>query len=172
MPPQTLGGMAGLQPQQPLPQMQAPQSLGDLASSMPQGNVPVKQPSKFNAGNILGVLGDSLMAYGGMKPSFAPFMQEQKILGQQQSFEREKFNAELQMRMYAMLHPEEFMKAQALSSMDPSQQYPILHGMDLTNPIQVSTPVGTQNVPRTQTKVVYGKTYYSIGGKWYEMGAQ
>lgn len=151
-----------------------PPSLGALAASpsLPQGNIPQPSHSKFNAGNILGVLGDSLMAYSGLKPSFGPFLQEQKVLGQQQNFEREKFQQELAMRMYAMTHPEDWMKAQMFSQLPPDQQYNIGHYEDVTNPVNVSTPQGTQNVPRTATRTVDGKTYYKIGNDWYQAGGQ
>jgi hypothetical protein len=42
-------------------------SLASLAGGLPQGQV--KAPSKFNFGNIAGILGDALMAYGGMQPT-------------------------------------------------------------------------------------------------------
>jgi hypothetical protein len=71
-------------------------SLASLAGGLPQGQV--KAPSKFNFGNIAGILGDALMAYGGMKPTFGPELAARQDNEQQQGFEREKFNAELQAR--------------------------------------------------------------------------
>ena len=161
--------------QQPVNAGQAPDqvpapSLGALASSMPQGNIP--QPSKFTAGNVLGVLGDALSAYGGRQPTFGPFLQQEKILQQQQDFERQKFQQELQMRMFALTHPPEWMQAQAFNYLPPEQQRTILHYQDATNPINVSTPQGTQNLPRTATRTINGKNYYSIGGQWFEEDGQ
>ena len=150
MPPQpaSLGGL--MQPQNlNAPQMQPAASLGGLASDpygnnglagLPQGKIP--QPSKFNAGNIMGVLGDALMAYGGMKPQFAPFMQEQQMAGQQRDFEREKFQQQLQMQMYAMLHPAEFMQAKAFQGMPGPDQRNYLKFLDATHPEYSMTPVG------------------------------
>jgi hypothetical protein len=71
-------------------------SLASLAGGLPQGQV--KAPSKFNFGNIAGILGDALMAYGGMQPQFGPNLAAQQDEERQQGFEREKFNAELQAR--------------------------------------------------------------------------
>lgn len=89
-------------------------SLGALAQGLPQ--MPAHHPSKFNIGNILGVLGDSLMAYGGKQPTFGPMLQQEQMMGKQQDFEREKFQQELAMRMYQMTHPEEMLKAEAFST--------------------------------------------------------
>lgn len=80
----------------------APSSLGELAASLPGG---VRPRSKFSLGNALGIIGDGLMAYSGMKPTYGPFLQEQQVLQQQQNFEREKFNAELRLRMATLLNP-------------------------------------------------------------------
>jgi hypothetical protein len=149
----------------------APQAPGlSLASlaGLPQGNIPTRNPTKFTAGNILGTLGDALMAYGHMQPQFAPFMRQEQILGQQQAFERQKFNAQLQMQLNAMLHPAEFMQAGLFNAMPPDQQRTFLQYQDATNPLRVATPQGTESVPRTQTKTVNGKNYYSIGDQWYE----
>lgn len=161
--------------QQPVNVGQAPDqvpapSLGTLAGGLPQGNIP--QPSKFTGGNVLGVLGDALSAYGGRQPTFGPFLQQEKILQQQQDFERQKFQQELQMRMFALTHPQEWMQAQAFNYLPPDQQRAILHYQDATNPINVSTPQGTQNLPRTATRTINGKNYYSIGGQWFEEDGQ
>ena len=169
-PPPSLGAMAN-GPMQPNidTTAQPAQYLGALAS-LPQGQIPGK--SKFTAANIMGVLGDALSAYGGRQPTFGPFLQQQQMLQQQQNFERQKFQQELQMRMFAMTHPEDWMKAQMFSQLPTDQQYNIGHYEDVTNPINVSTPQGTQNVPRTATKVVNGTTYFRVGNDWYQAGAQ
>lgn len=101
MPPQT-GPMslADIQNTPPM-QSQAP-SLGALAQSMPQGNIPAPHHSKFNLGNIAGVLGDAFSAYGGKQPTFGPFLQAEQMRKQEQDFEMQKFNNELALKMYMM----------------------------------------------------------------------
>jgi hypothetical protein len=102
-PPASLGAFAGMQAlSPPQPMQQAPTSLGDLASSLPQGNIP--KPSKFTAGNIMGVLGDALSAYGGKQPTFGPFLRQQQLLGQQQNFEMQKYRQQIAMQMYLMIN--------------------------------------------------------------------
>jgi hypothetical protein len=151
---------------QPLAQMQAPMSLGDLVQS-PN----LKAPSKFNLGNIAGVLGDALMAYGGMKPEFGPMLAQQQQDDKMYAYDREKLNAELQMQREKALEPPQFAQNAAyFTNLSPEQKRAVLQYEDATNPVNVSTPMGTQNVPRTAVKNIGGKTYYSIGGEWYEEG--
>jgi hypothetical protein len=136
---------------------------------MPQGAIPEKQHSKLNFGNIAGVLGDALMAYGGMQPQFAPALRAQQERDQEMAFDREKLNAQLEMQRQKALEPPQFVQnLQAYLAMTPEQKRSLLQYEDATNPINVSTPQGTQNVARTTTKQVNGKTYYNIGGEWYE----
>lgn len=140
--------------QQPVNAGQAPDqvpapSLGALASSMPQGNIP--QPSKFTAGNVLGVLGDALSAYGGRQPTFGPFLQQEKILGQQQAFEREKFQQQLQMQLFAMTHPAEFMQANAFHNMPASAQRNYLSFQDATHPLYTTVNGSQVLQKRVQT---------------------
>jgi hypothetical protein len=71
-----------------------------------------------------------------------------------------------------MLHPEAFMQAQVFNNLPPDQQHGFLAYKDATDPINVSTPQGTQNVPRTATKTVNGQTYYKVGNDWYQAGGQ
>jgi hypothetical protein len=40
------------------------------------------------------------------------------------------------------------------------------------NPVNVATPQGTANVPRTETKTIGNKTYYRVGSDWYEEDGQ
>lgn len=80
-------------------QVQTP-SLGQMAASLPQGNIP--KPSKFTAGNILGVLGDALSAYGGRQPTFGPFLQEQKMMQAQHDFEMQKYQQQIGMQLAMM----------------------------------------------------------------------
>jgi hypothetical protein len=147
------------------PMQPQPQTLADLA--LPAANV--KQPSKFNVGNILGVLGDALMAYGGLQPQFGPGLRRQQEDQRAQDFDREKFNAQIQLAQQKALEPPQFVQnLEAYLKMPPEQKRALLQYQDATNPINVSTPAGTQNVPRTTTKTINGKTYYNIGGDWFE----
>lgn len=150
MPPPSL---ASLGSQQQLP---GPATLGAVAGSLP--SVPQKAPGKFNIGNILGTLGDALSAYGGRQPTFAPFLREQQLMSQQQNFEREKFQQELQMRMYAMLHPEEMMQgiAWANAPKDVKQAmvdrenalHPTVAGVQQPNGAIVNTVIQRQIPPQ------------------------
>jgi hypothetical protein len=126
-------------------------SLGALASSLPQGIVPAKKPNQFNFGNIAGILGDALMAYDKMPPQFAPFMREQQILGQQQNFEREKFQQQLQMQMFAMTHPAEFMQAKVFEGMPAPDQRNFLSYQDATHPLYTTVNGSQVLQKRVQT---------------------
>jgi hypothetical protein len=149
-PPASLGAFAGMQAlSPPQPMQQAPTSLGDLASSLPQGNIP--KPSKFTAGNIMGVLGDALSAYGGKQPTFGPFLRQQQILGQQQNFEREKFQQQLQMQMFAMTHPAEFMQAKVFEGMPAPDQRNFLSYQDATHPLYTTVNGSQVLQKRVQT---------------------
>jgi hypothetical protein len=155
------------------PQAQAPMTLADLA--LPQGDIPAKKHSPFSAGNILGVLGDALMAYGGLQPQFGPNLARQQDEERQQGYDREKLNATLEERRQEALakaaEPPQFAQNAAyFNALPADQKRAVLEYQDAVNPINVSTPQGTQNVPRTSVKTINGKTYYSIGGEWYEEG--
>lgn len=141
MPPQMAPmSLAGLQNTPPI-QSQGP-SLGALAQSMPQGNIPAAHHSKFTAGNILGTLGDAFSAYGGRQPTFGPMLAQQHLMEQQQGFEREKFNTELQMRMYAMMHPEDMLKADIFNKLPPTEQRAQLKYLDAVHPEYSMTAQG------------------------------
>jgi hypothetical protein len=89
----------------------APMTLGDLAANdYPQGGIPQKKHSPFTAGNVLGVLGDALMAYGGLQPQFGPGLERQHELDQQQGFDRERLNAQLVMQRQKALEPPQFIQ--------------------------------------------------------------
>jgi hypothetical protein len=76
-------------------------TLADLA--LPQGNIPQKKHNPFTAGNIAGILGDALMAYGGLQPQFGPGLERQREFDQQQGFERQKFDEQLALQREKML---------------------------------------------------------------------
>jgi len=151
----------------PQPAASAPMTLADLQNP----DIPQKKRSPFTAGNILGVLGDALMAYGGMQPQFRPNLERQRELQQAQDFDREKLNASLELARQKALEPPQFAQNAAyFNQLPPEQKRAVLQYEDATNPINVSTPMGTKNVTRTAVKTINGKTYYSIGGEWYEEG--
>lgn len=134
MPPVSLASLMNAPMQTNINAAPVQPSLGALSGGLPQGQIPAKSQSKFTAGNIMGVLGDALSAYGGRQPTFAPFLREQQMLGQQQNFEREKFNQELAMRMYAMTHPEKFMEANAFANADPQTRQNFVDFENVSNP--------------------------------------
>jgi hypothetical protein len=154
------------------PSAMQPTSLGSLAD-LPQGNIPKPNHTRQTLGNIAGILGDALMAYGGMQPQFGPNLMRQQDEERQMGFEREKFDRQLQaQRDLALLKqqepPQYIQNAQAWAGLTPDQKRLVLQQQDAVNPINVSTPQGTQNVPRSTVKRIGDKTYYSIGGEWYE----
>ena len=132
-PPPSLGAMAN-GPMQPNidTTAQPAQSLGALAS-LPQGQIPGK--SKFTAANIMGVLGDALSAYGGRQPTFGPFLQQQQMLQQQQNFERQKFQQELQMRMFALTHPPEMTDAMSFANAPESVRQAMVYRENALHPV-------------------------------------
>jgi hypothetical protein len=88
------------------PPEQQPMTLADLGQSkFPVVNggdplAPQQRRNPFSVGNILGVLGDSLMAYGGMKPEFGPALERQQEYKIQQDSEdrRTQFNNNLELQ--------------------------------------------------------------------------
>ena len=154
----------------------APQTLGDLTQQMPQGAIPEKQHSKLNFGNIAGVLGDALMAYGGLKPQFGPMMAQQNEDDRQMAFDREKLNAQLEMQRQKALEPPQFAQNAAyFQNLPPEQKRSVLQYLDATQPISVTMPDGPHLQPRTTAKTYIGpdgrpRTAYSINGEWYEEG--
>lgn len=149
--------------------MQSPRSLADL--QMPQ--MQQHKPGLFGKGGdgwkILGILGDSYLGANGHEGHYIPQLMRQRENEQTMAFDREKLNAQLDMeRQKAMEPPQYVQNAQAWASMGPEQRRQVLQQQDAVNPINVSTPQGTQNVPRTTVKKIGDKTYYSIGGEWYE----
>jgi hypothetical protein len=116
---------------QPLAQMQAPMSLGDLVQS-PN----LKAPSKFNLGNIAGVLGDALMAYGGMKPEFGPMLAQQQQDDKMYAYDREKLNAELQAQRDKALEPPSWLTdAATYQALPDAQKTAVNQFFDARNPV-------------------------------------
>ena len=133
------------------PMQPQPQTLADLA--LPAANV--KQPSKFNLGNILGVLGDALMAYGGLQPQFGPGLRRQQEDQRAQDFDREKFNAQIQLAQEKALAPKPLTQTQQFVNevMDPNtppERKALLRAI-LTRPLvgTITNPDGSQY--QTQT---------------------
>jgi hypothetical protein len=96
-------------PYYPPQQSTARPTLADLGQSQfPAANginPPAPQKKKFGVGNALGILGDVLMAYGGLTPTYGPELAKQRELDQQNSFDREKLNATLELARERALMP-------------------------------------------------------------------
>ena len=114
-----------------------------------------KKPGVFGKGGAgwaaLGALGDALMAYGGMQPFYGPTEARRQEGQADRDFEREKFNEQLQLQRDKMLRPDLPAIAdsyQWFQSLPKPQQQSVLTYLDQTQPIAVSTPQGTQRVPR------------------------
>jgi hypothetical protein len=119
-------------------------------ADLPQGDIPQKKSSKFNLANIAGILGDALMAYGGMQPQFGPGIARQREQEADRGFDREKLNAQLEMQRQKALEPPQFIQnLQAYMTMPDEAKRQYLSYLDATNPIAVSGPQGTQRVPRS-----------------------
>jgi hypothetical protein len=122
----------------PQPMQQAPTSLADIAQ--PPSQIPTKGHSKLNLANILGVLGDSLMAYGGMQPQFGPGLARQQDEERQQGFDREKWQAELQARHQEALAkaaepPQWLQDAQTYAGLPDPQRQMVGQYRDVVDPI-------------------------------------
>jgi hypothetical protein len=151
------------------PDAQAPMTLADLA--LPQGDIPQKKKSPFTAGNILGVLGDALMAYGGLQPQFGPNLVHQRDEERQMAFDREKLNAMLeQKRQEALAPPQWLQDAMTFQGLPQGQRDAVLGYQDAVHPIFTATPQGTMLNKRLQgsTKTINGVTYYNVNGDWYD----
>lgn len=79
-------------------------TLADLAS-LPQGDIPRQHNTGQTLGTIAGILGDALMAYGGMAPQFGPNLARQKEAEADRGFDREKLNAMLEAKRQEALTP-------------------------------------------------------------------
>lgn len=150
---------------------QAPMTLANLA--LPQGQIPQKKPSLFGKGGlgwkILGVLGDSYLEANGKQGAYIPTLLHNRQMEAEQQQRQEEFAQRLELERQKALEPPQFIQnAQAWAGLSPEQKRMVLQQQDAVNPINVATPMGTQNVPRTSIKTINGKTYYSIGGEWYE----
>lgn len=111
---------------------QAPMTLADL--TMPQGDIPAKKKSPFTAGNILGLLGDALMAYGGLAPQFGPRLAKEQEAEADRGFDREKLNATIQLaREKALQGPQpsqtERLMQRYLDPSTPPQEKALIHSV-------------------------------------------
>jgi len=155
------------------PPTQQPMTLADLsANDYPQGGIPQKKHSPFTAGNVLGVLGDALMAYGGLQPQFGPGLRKQQEDDKQMAFDREKLNAELEIQRQKALEPPAEVQTASywdhLRRTDPAQFVQMMTTMDAYSPKTSIGPQGEQIVPRVQTKVINDRVFHNIGGQWVE----
>jgi len=168
MPP--AGGPMSAAPQAPAFDLQA--ALQQMAAQ----KLPLEQRKKIPTwAAILGVLGDSYSGAHGRGLGFAEGVQKQNEAFDERNFEREKLNAQIQNDQVSLAaklaeQPQFIQNLQAYQAMPPSQKRAYLQYLDATQPITVAMPQGPQYQSRTQTKVVNGKTYYNIGGDWYEEG--
>jgi len=120
---------------------------------------------------ILGILGDALSAYGGQQPIFGPAMYQKQRDKRAEQADLEKFRTELAARQQ---EPSAMVKTLQDWIMLPDplkQQY--VNMKNITDPITVSTPQGTQlvsrsmNDPNTRT-LPDGRTFHNINGQWFE----
>lgn len=170
--PRTLADIGKPDLNAPAPLSLAPQpamSLGQLAMpDMPQGQIPQRSKTKQTLGTIAGIIGDALMAYGGMQPQFGPNLAHQQDEERQQDYDREKFNAQLEAQRQKALEPPQFVQnLQAWMQLPDELKRQYINYQDITNPIAISTPQGTQRVPRSMGGPTPGAVedgYTFIGG--------
>jgi hypothetical protein len=85
------------------------------------------------------------------------------------AFDREKLNAEVEARRTKAMQPPAFAQnAMWFISQPKEVQRAILTAQDAYDPTVVSTPQGTQRIPRVMSKKIGDRTYYNIGGEWFE----
>lgn len=164
-------------PQQPIA---TEQLLGGLA-------MPEKKPETglFKGNDIaavLGILGDGLMAYGGLQPQFGPGVRQREAKEQEQAYDREKFNAELQMKRQERLakaqEPPAFVQnARVLAQLPPEELANVARYQDLMNPTTADVQdadgrVVRQLMPRIERKEINGQRYFKVGGEWYLDGGR
>jgi hypothetical protein len=121
-------------------QPMAPQAgtLADLANGLPQGKVPGhKGIFKGNdLAAIAGILGDALMAYGGLQPQFGPRMARQESEEADRAFDREKFNATLEAKRQEAMAPPQWLEDAMLYNRLPEPQKEMVGAYrDVVNPI-------------------------------------
>ena len=129
-----------------------------------------------DAGAIMGILGDALMAYGGLSPSFGPMMAQKNAMEREQELraERDRIKA----LQDAQRPPAEVVTAQYWARMqqeDPVGFAKAMAAKDVVSPNyeQVTDPSGyvrEVRKDRVETQVLDGVTYYKINGQWVQGG--
>lgn len=153
-------------------------TLGSLLQTMPQGDVPDHKglfPGKdwkTILPLVLGSLADGLSGLSGQQGVFAPMMARRQDREAEERQARERLAAQIeQQRMRAQEPPQFVQNLQAWMQLPEPLKRQYIEYQDITNPIAVSTPQGTQRVPRQMggnTQVIDGVTYYNINGEWYD----
>jgi hypothetical protein len=143
-------------------------------AALPQGKVP-DHKGLFHGKDwaaIAGIIGDAMTAYGGGQPQFAPALNQRHRDEQQQSFDREKWAAQLEAERAKASEPPQFVQnLQAWLALPEPLKQQYIQYQDITNPIAISGPQGTQRVPRQMgggTQTIDGVTYYNVNGQWYD----
>lgn len=164
-----LGGASVDQPTLP-DQINPPQTLADLVNSGPPVDTKTGK-TKNTIGNVLGILGDALMAYGGLKPEFAPMMQQQAQDDRQAALAQQRLNAEVEAAQAKATEPPAAMQTAIwFSQQDPATQARLAQSLDTYDPKTTIGPQGVQIVPRVQTKTIGNRTFHYINGQWFEEG--
>lgn len=128
-------GMIPPQPQMAPPQMQQP-----IATQAILGNLaPEKKPETglFKGNDIaavLGILGDSLMAYGGMQPTFGPGVARREEAAAQRELEERKLAMQAQPKTPSFIE-----NARALAGLPAHERAIVAAYQDLMNPVVADT---------------------------------
>jgi hypothetical protein len=157
----------------------APQGGFDLQAALAQlaaSKQPLEEKKKVPMWlRMVGALADSYGQVNGREATFLPSLARQNELVDSRNADREKLNAQIHGDQVSLLQkllepPQYIQNAQAWQGLSPEQRRAVLEQQDAVNPIVNTMPDGPHLQPRTSTKVINGKTYYSIGGQWFEEG--
>jgi hypothetical protein len=166
-------------PATPVQSAQAPggfdlqKAIMDSLVAPSQAAAPKKKGSIW--GSILGALSDGMLVMGGKDPMYTPAMETRRQDEADQNLSQQKLQEQMTEAKLSLLaklqeQPAMLQDFDAFQKMSPEQQHAFLLYKDAVSPNTVATPQGTTNVPRTQTKTIGDKTYYNVGGTWYEEG--
>lgn len=108
----------------PLPQLAPMDETGGIkaafAANLEKGR---KETGLFKGNDVaasLGIIGDALMAYGGLNPQFAPRMAREAEQERQMEFDREKWSAEMEAERQKRLAPKVEQVGNTIGMFDPA----------------------------------------------------
>lgn len=143
------------------------QAFADNAAKEP----PVKRLLGMRAdtvAGVLGTLGDALMAYGGLQPSFASMVAQQKQHDAERDFQREKWASEIEAERQKRMAPRPEQVGSTLGIFDPSSLSFDEVWREPTEPEQYATALGVE--PGTEEWAAALREYRA--GTWNPVGVE